>query len=513
MHRDIRDVLVVGGGDVGMLTALSLRKVDEDLRIRIVDDFDSPPPRVGKSTYLAIMPLLHGFLDIEEKSFVQEVKPVWKGSIWFRNWVGQPDFHYPFDDGFPAFEEADRHELLHSIYREPRMTTSIGEEIVEQRKAAWNYNPRGGGFQRYQEVAYHLPIDRFRAFLKDRCEQHGIDLIDDRIEGATVDNHRVESVNAAGRSYEADLYIDASGFGRVVRGEFSELEFTNFDLPLDRAVRTARDRDLKDVIPATIVEGRDDGWCWTIDTYDIRDRGFVYASEFTDDETAAKRLLSEVEGDLTREELDFYRFRSGFVDEPWVENHVTIGNAAGFVEPLQSTALTTNLRFAKFLAYMLNTTGYRLDQKPRSTYNRFFRTSWNNIYSFISIHYKFNDLDTPFWNRVRSVELPPLAAELCRIYDEHGLSHYENPKAAMRSDENGSVLTGSPFGKEDFFHMLTYMGVDSAYHESLEDNISPSVMERRRELQTDREARVADFHDYVEFYNVMGGEGTVSEMG
>ncbi len=95
---------------------------------------------------------------------------------------------------------------------------------------------------------------------------------------------------------------------------------------------------LSELIPATVVEGHDKGRFWTIDTHDVRDRGFVYSSAFASDETVGKILAEEVDAGVDQEEFDYYPFESGYLADPWVNNHLTIGIAAGFVEPLQSTA-------------------------------------------------------------------------------------------------------------------------------------------------------------------------------
>lgn len=510
MERDIKEVLIVGGGDVGLLTALSLREIDTNLRIKVVDDLSSPPPRVGKSTFSAIMDLLHDFLGIDETTFAHTVKPIWKGTVWFRGWGESPDFHYPFAHGFPSFEEAHRHETLHAIYSNPYLTATPGQAIAEQGKTPWDYNPRGGGFQRYPQVAYHLPINAFWEFIKDRCESKNISLVDDKVEAAISSGSQVDAIAGRSSTYEADLYIDATGFNPVIQGQIPESSFVEFDLPLDRALRTSYERPLAEVIPSTVVEGHDEGWFWTIDTFNMRDRGFVYSSQFTSDDTAREIFLDQVDNSLDPNQVECYPFESGYLAEPWIENHLTIGNAAGFVEPLQSTALTTNLQFAKFLAYLLNSTGFSHDDRIRDTYNQFFESVWNNIYSFVFIHYAFNRTDAPLWKYMRTLELPPLAAEYYHDYDVYGLPYYEKPQTGFKMEPDGRTFSGSPFSKEDFFHLLVSMGVRSSYHESLDAEPNETAERGRQELKDRINAEVSEYHDYLEFYNVLLDQGTPS---
>ena len=66
MGDEVSGVTVVGGGDAGLLAALAIRRVNPGLDIRVVDDFAESPTRVGKSTFQAVVPLLHDVLGIDE---------------------------------------------------------------------------------------------------------------------------------------------------------------------------------------------------------------------------------------------------------------------------------------------------------------------------------------------------------------------------------------------------------------------------------------------------------------
>jgi len=182
MDTEIREVTIVGGGDSGLLAGLSLRRTNPDLDIRVVDDFEREIPQVGKSTYHKITTILHEFLGIDEERFMSEVKPVWKGSVYFRDWCGYGPFHFPFDNVTKFPEEhtprAAEHEYHYyeTLYDSPDHR-SKGEEIVEQRASPMYYAPESGRYRKYRYVAYHLNTERFNSSLRDRCRDRGISLV------------------------------------------------------------------------------------------------------------------------------------------------------------------------------------------------------------------------------------------------------------------------------------------------------------------------------------------------
>ena len=501
MNEEINDVLIIGGGDVGLITALCLRRVRPDTAIRVVDDLDSPSPRVGKSTFRPIMNVLHDFLQIEESEFIREVRPVWKASVYFRDWAERPPFHFPFDTpkGYPKNDVSNRYRQLEALQARPEYVSTPGQEIAEQRRTPWDYRPEKGELVRYRDVAYHLPTERFEDFLRVSCENEGVHLINDRVTHVAVEDTRVTSVECSKSSHRADLYIDASGFNRVIRSECDHGDFNAFEFPLDRAVRYSVERPLEQIIPATVVESDPYGWFWTIDTFDERDRGYVYSSEHIEDSAAEDRLRKRGGLEGMGSDADLYRFESGFYDTPWMKNHLTIGNACGFIEPLQSTALTTNAVFAMFLARLLNTVGFRMNQHVRETYNRYVRALWNNVYSFISIHYKFNQVDAPMWEEMRSLTLPPLARRFYRWYERFGLAYYESPNFGFMIDDNGIQQQASPFDKESFFHMFLHLGVKSNGFDGCSTH-SAEVEEHLVGKAEQITERIAGFHRYDEYY-------------
>lgn len=511
MHGDkadtITDVTVVGGGDIGLITALAVDRMNPDIDVAVIDDFGREIPQVGKSTYREIQSILHGSLGIDEREFIASVRPVWKASVYFRDWCDRSSFHYPFDPQtkYPPADTPDAVEHYYHYYDElyasPDHPTTC-EAIVQQGKSPWYFDGRGN-LNRYDNVAYHLNTERFNDFLRNTCRDRGVALVDDEIVTVETTGSHIDGLHSETRTYEADLYVDATGFDRVLRGE-QDPTFREFDLPLDTALNVRIERGIEEVIPATVVESGDYGWFWHIDTYDNRDLGYVFAADYVDHDDAVAEFLDHIEtvapedagpAPVDAEDIATYEFTSGYHERAWLDNCLAVGNAEGFVEPLQSTGLTANATAAVRFANLLSGRGRVGDDAARERYNAWVADLWESIADFISAHYAYSDGDTAFWDDVSSLELSERTERIRAAFDRHGFDWTVDPLV----DAEG-VRSPEVFDVPDFYTIMRSMGVTSELYES-------GAFEASQELKTecDRQARetaeeVADYLSHQELY-------------
>jgi tryptophan halogenase len=166
----------------------------------------------------------------------------------------------------------------------------------------------------------------------------------------------------------------------------------------------------------------DAGWCWQIEHRFRVIRGYVYASAFLGDE--------EAEAEFRRKNPKLTRtwrvqFRSGRYDRSWVQNVVAVGNASGFVEPLEATSLHCICVECRMLADILHDSERRPTPTLRQTYNGLAGKMWDEVRWFLGVHYKFNKrLDTPFWRACRADVDIGAARAVVEYYEENGPSTY-----------------------------------------------------------------------------------------
>lgn len=504
MRSRAREVAVVGGGDSGLLTALALERLNPELDVFVIDDFEQDIPEVGKSTYIKIMPILHSFLGLREDRFIEEVRPVWKASVYFKDWCGHDPFHFPFDNALTFPEEDDPYNIpelgkrYYQYYHELSGNVEYltkGEQIVEQRRSPFYYDPSKGGLQKYGAVAYHLNTERFNEYLRDVCRRRGISLIDDRISNVAVRDGEIHRLAGHADEYQADLYVDATGFARRLKGEFPG-DFRGFELPLDAALNTQLERSIQDIVPATVIETGDSGWFWRIDTFDNRDIGYVYSSEFSTTEEAVDEFIERFDGRPDRTEITRLSFDSGYFPAAWEGNCIAIGNAEGFVEPLQSTGLTVNAWAAQILSQVLTSTDCHVGSGLRDAYNAWVQHMWESVYDFISVHYAFTRGGSEFWERARSIDLSKRVECFIEEFDRRGFAEKIHPT------RNDSALNPPlVFEPIHFYTIMNRLGVKSSLYEDNEFHIGEAA--RRRENERFRSFR-EDVQTYLTVEEVYG---------
>lgn len=488
--KHVSDILIVGGGDVGTTAALALQKFNPNASIRVVDDFDHDPPAVGKSTFSLIHQVLFKQLELPFQEFVREVKPVWKFGVEFNDWFDNDPFLAPFTtDKFPVTETVaeQRDEWLYR-YQSGDFTT-LSEELLKR-----NRTPLIDSRIEHHDTAFHLSLPRFNPYLHQVCQRRGIELINDRITNVSTSDGMISSVESETETYDADLFIDAGGFNRPL---FSQLQvpYEEFDLPYDAAVKVEFPIGLAEIHPATVVDSASAGWTWQIDTVDGRDVGYVYSTSHTTECEAIQELCSRfprAEG----QDIQSVSFTAGMHTEAWRGNCVALGNAYGFIEPVQSTALTVAIQSAITLAELLASHNHYLNGRVKDAYNTHITRLWDDVHNFIKLHYAFIEPDTEFERTLVNATSDVIDSYAnVRVYDEHGFT--------MQDWHDTHTFPPEGFRVPLTCWMLYHLGVDSThYDELIASGVEPdsAVVDRIQSLNDEYSEQATSFMTYPEVY-------------
>jgi tryptophan 7-halogenase len=273
-------------------------------------------------------------------------------------------------------------------------------------------------------VAYHIENKTFVAFLEGYALGLGVVVRDDTVAEVFQDESGITGLRLAsgGEAVTADLYLDCSGFASVLLGRTLQEPFISFKPSLfnDRAVVGGWQRTDEPIKPYTTAETMDAGWCWQIEHEHRIERGYVHSSSFISDDAAE----TEFRGKNPKvESTRIVKLISGRYERGWVKNVIAIGNASGFVEPLESTSLAAICRQTTAVAETL----HDCDRQPRPSLVKQFNYKngwgWDRIRQFLAVHYKFNTrLDTPYWRECREHADLVGAADIVEYYQENGPS-------------------------------------------------------------------------------------------
>ncbi len=441
----IRNVVVLGAGSAGLIAALTLRRQIPDLAVRIVRSSEIGVIGVGEGTTQSFPQFLVNQLGFSPEQVLRELQPTWKLGIRFL-WGPRPHFFYTFSNQFNyRWQDLPRNNGFYCDTDVDNL--DIWSALMSQGKA-FARQPNGAPqFAQHRHVGFHFENQKLVSYLEHQAKAAGVVFAEGTVRDARLGQTGIEAlILENGEELRADLYVDASGFRAELLGRALSEPFVSFadTIFCDRAVIGGWARTDEPILPYTTVETMDAGWCWQIEHENWINRGYVYSSPFISDEAACAEFLRTNPKIATTPRV--VKFRAGRYKRMWVQNVVGIGNASGFVEPLEATALATIITQSTGLAAVLIDSFRDPSPSMKSLYNRFIGETWDEIRDFLGLHYAFNKRrDTPFWRHCQTETPLNGAQEIVEFFRENGPSAVHQT-AVLRQMNS--------FGMEGYLAML-----------------------------------------------------------
>jgi tryptophan 7-halogenase len=418
--RPISRVIILGGGSAGFLVALALRTKMPALQVLVIRSPDIGIIGVGEGSTPALTRFLHEFIGIDPGNFFAVAQPTWKLGLRFL-WGPRPSFNYTFHR-LQLIGHANGLPKCRASYCWDEMVDEDPLSALMEQNRVFETGPRGDPVL-HGNIAYHFENEKFVRYLEESARALGIAIHEDTVTRVEQGEHGIAALNlVSGRRETADLFVDASGFSSLLLGRTLEEPFLSYDRSLfcDRAFVAGWERSPAEQVikPYTTCETMDAGWCWQIEHEHRIHRGYVYASAFISDDAAEQEFRAQ---NPQAGPGRIVRFISGRYREPWVKNVVAIGNASGFVEPLEATALGIIAFQSRTLADSLVECDGDVTDSLKRHFNHLHNRAWDEIRGFLAVHYRFNTRrDTPFWRYCHEKTELAEAEAVLELYRENG---------------------------------------------------------------------------------------------
>lgn len=437
METAISRVVIVGGGTAGWLAACRIAaSARTPLSVTLIESPDVPTIGVGEGTW----PTMRGTLErigIAEADFLVACDASFKQGSSFSGWhTGAPDDQYfhPFTappsaeprDIVAAWGHAPAKPFAETVCPQPALCRL---NLAPRQRAMPDY----GGAMNY---AYHLDAVKLAGLLmRHGTERLGVRHVRDHVTSVTsADNGDIAAVETRGHGAIAgDLFLDCTGHAAMLTGGHFAIPF------IDRTSQLFNDCALAVQVPVapdsaiashTSATAHAAGWIWDIGLPTRRGIGCVYSSTHASDDEAAAMLEAYLRRTAPWTTLDALSprrltFRSGHRERFWQGNCLAIGLSAGFLEPLEASAIVLAELSIDALIDNFPAPRDTMDIHARR-FNELFRYRWDRIVEFLKLHYVLSQRQEPYWRDHReAASIPARLADLLHLWRDQPPSQYD----------------------------------------------------------------------------------------
>ena len=418
-QRPIRRVVIAGGGTAGWMAAAGISKLLGDVMdVVLVESEEIGTVGVGEATIPTLV-TYHRLLEIKEQDFLSAVQGTIKLGISFEHWldVGHRYIHSFGNSGRDHWSAGFQHFWLRG--RELGLASGYDDYCLELKAALHDRfaHPRRGTVN----YAYHLDASLYARFLRAFSERHGARRIEGKIaEVATApDSGFITALRLEdGTAIEGDFFIDCTGFRALLIDKTLGVGFEDWShWLLNDSALAAQTAAVRDAVPYTRAIAGTAGWQWRIPLQHRVGNGIVYSSRHMSDDEAREQFLSSLQGEIIKAPWPV-RFRPGRRLQCWHRNCVALGLAGSFIEPLESTTIHL---IQRGIVTLLQNFPREVTRAATDQYNAQLEAELTHVRDFVVMHYCLtNRRDTPYWQTVAEMVLPPTLRHRIELFRETG---------------------------------------------------------------------------------------------
>jgi tryptophan halogenase len=416
--------VVVGGGTAGWMTALHMKAYYPWANITVIASEEIGILGAGEGTTPHFVSFLNK-VGISVNEIIKHANGTFKNGIKFTDWKGDDTSYFHgfwenYDLNLFKALDIDDNGISTLALEQIAKGESLDDVMFSAQSSAKNLvnfspnlsiNSKGDDplyhFNDLSNYGLHFDARLLAKFLKKTSMYRGIKYIDSKIAGIESDDDGfiTSILTERGDKLTCNFVFDCTGFAREIIGKHFNTEWISYSdhLPMKRALPFFLSINENEIPPYTEAKALKYGWMWQIPVQTRYGCGYVFDSDYIDDEQA-KAEIREMYGD----DVEFgntFKFDPGRYKESWVKNCIAVGLSSGFVEPLEATSLWTSTTALK--QYLANNLGaIEKNQFYIDRYNAKMNRFQDDTKDFIYLHYYTTRDDSDFWREFKQKNKP-----------------------------------------------------------------------------------------------------------
>ena len=419
MVRPVRNIVIVGGGTAGWLTAGVIAakhrsRMPGGFSVTLVESPNVPIIGVGEGTWPTLRSTL-AKIGASETEFIRQCDASFKQGARFARWTtGTADDSYYHPLMLP--------QSFSQLNLAPHWLARGGQSFCDAVCPQGHICDEGlapktvatAEFESVANYAYHLDAGKFAAFLqKHCCDKLGVRHVLADVRHANLgEDGDIRSLDTEQEGEIAgDLFVDCTGFKALLIGECLGVPFKDCSDVLfcdtALAVQIPYRSEFSPIACHTLSTAQSAGWIWDIGLPTRRGVGYVFSSRHTSDDQAERELRQYIGPAGADRSIRKIAIRSGHREIFWKRNCVAVGLAAGFLEPLEASAIVLIEMSAKLIAEQMPVCREVMDIVA-ARFNATTQYRWGRIIDFLKLHYALTKReDSAFWRDNRLPETIP----------------------------------------------------------------------------------------------------------
>ena len=417
----MKNIVIVGGGTAGWLTALYAKRIFPDDNITLIESAEIGILGAGEGSTRQLIKIL-SHLDIQIEDLIKETKCTIKTGIKFTNWSKEKDYYYhDFTHEGSAFDESCfrveddnfdfpilKYERLLNIV-EKNKNSSVNDEYSDNNLLPFTLLEEGQNdksslhfWNKESGHSIHFDARLLASFLSKVGVARGINLIENTIVSIETDdqNNIVALELNDNNNIPVDFVFDCSGFARLIIGKHYNSKWQSFSeyLPMKRALPFFIDIDTNNIPSYTEAIAMDYGWMWKIPLQHRYGCGYVFDSDYINEDQAQEEIEKFLGFKPTYPKTNgkSFVFDPGCFEEIWINNCLAVGLSSGFLEPLEATSIGQSILLLQRF-FMQKHKIFSNDVETKKLFNQYYTRDTKSIVDFLSLHYTTNKDNSDFW--------------------------------------------------------------------------------------------------------------------